>query len=557
MKSSRFLAPSIAFFLVIVFVSSCSVRKADIILSQAEAMLETHPEKTIDWLQSSDSALFKTPRVRADRALLHAQALAHLRIDTNDVTIIDPAIHYYGHRKPMEKQARSWYYLGRIQTTAEAYPEALVALIRARKAAFKTKDVRLQAKIAEATGDVYGKCFLYEDAGKQYQEASVLSGAATDTFLMNEIRYALARTYNNLKQYHQADSLFQYLQKEGKNKMDPTLYTNLLADYALLKLNEDQDYVMSEFLYVLALSRRPSFNSVNHWGALAYAKAKNGRANQAAILFRQLEQGGKDDNYSVQVWKARTLALQSNYKEAYERLDMSVDRQADRVRQVLRQSAMRAQSDYFEEAFRHSRRETQLIRWIIILAFIILMIAAYVVYALLRKEKEKNRVYEANLLETVRSLSDQLEESQEERMHLQEQYIKIHQNHLKEFGSLLKTTLGTNETNMGAKQATLFENARKTMVAIVNDQQGNSVFEEQINACFDNALVHLRTELPNHTEEYYRFAGFVFAGFDNETLMAITGTRSLDSIYAKKKRLRQDIVRSTAIHRGQLLRLVR
>lgn len=339
--------------------------------------------------------------------------------------------------------------------------------------------------------------------------------------------------------------------------MDPLTYTRFLADYALLKVNYTNDYPMAELLYGLALSRRRSFDSYNHWGAFAYTKARNGKTEQQKVLFKQLEQSGKDENYSVMVWKARTYALQSAYQEAFELLDRSIDKQADRAREVLRQSAIRAQSDFFEEEFRHSQKENNLIRLIIVLSVILLMVTSYIIYSKIHKKNEELRIHEMNILEAASSLSDQLGELQQERLLLKEQYIRIHQNQLKEFGSLLKTTLGVNETNIGAKQAMLYEKARKTMDMIVNDKKGNSVFEDQINSCFDNALTNLRVEIPNHTEEYYRFAGFVFAGFDNETLMAITGTKSLDSIYAKKKRLRQDISRSNTEHRDQLLLLVK
>ena len=413
------------------------------------------------------------------------------------------------------------------------------------------------SQISEATGDVYSKCFLYEDALKQYQESYILCKEGEDPAKVNSIRYAMARTYNNLRRYGQADSLFRSILKDGPDKMDSTLYTRFLADYALFQVNHTHDYLLAEVLYGLALSRRPSFSSFNHWGAFAYSKSRNGKAAQADILFNQLKEMGKDANYAVQVWAARSKALRSEYKEAYELLDRSVDSQSEKVSSVLRQSALRAQSDYFEGQFERSKQENHLVRWIIVLVFVLMMIIIYVLYDVLQRKMHAVREHEETLIETASSLSDKLEALQQERSYLQTQYVRIHQAHLKEFGSLLKTTLGTNETNLDAKQATLYQKAKKTMETIVCDQNGERVFEEELNRCFDGAMIHLRAEHPNHTEDYYRFAGFVFAGFDNETLMAITGTRSLDSIYSKKKRLRQDIAGSPTEHRDQLLQLVR
>ena len=69
-------------------------------------------------------------------------------------------------------------------------------------------------------------------------------------------------------------------------------------------------------------------------------------------------------------------------------------------------------------------------------------------------------------------------------------------------------------------------------------------------------MEHLRKELPGHGPDYYRFASFVFAGFDKDLLMALTGTRSRDSVYSRKKRLRQDITASDAPHKEQFLQLL-
>lgn len=453
-----------------------------------------------------------------------------------------------------QERAQSWYEQGLRQLEAGDPAKAVVSLMQAQKAADNTSDTCLQANIQQAMGNAYSKNYLFEDALACYDKAEKGYEAVRDTASLNTLLYAKARTFNNLKRYPDADSLFIRLARN--RSLDSVFLAKVFADMALMKVAHEQEYRFGQIYYNYAVNLRPSFSNFNHWGAYAYALEQTGYPAKADMLLENLEKRRADSLLSTLIWKGRILAHRGAYQEAAACFDAALKKQSENLNKVLHQSALRTQRDYFENSLLHARRENRMIRIIIVLFFLLLMAAVYVGFILLRRRQEQARVEEQALLEASRQLTQQVASLQEDRARLQAQYAHIQQSHFKEMGALLKTALGENETNIDAKQLSLFVKAKRVMDEIRADSGGEQSFEEKLNECFDQVMARLREEIPNHTEEYYRFAGFVFAGFDNQTLMALTGTRSLDSVYAKKKRLRQDIAASSAPHKEQFQHLL-
>lgn len=453
-----------------------------------------------------------------------------------------------------QERARFWYEQGQSQLEAGDLAKTIVSLMQAQKIADKTPDTRLQAEIQEAMGNTYSKNYLFEDALACYDKAERGFTAAKDTASLNTLLYAKARTLNNLKRFLEADSLFKYLARN--RSLDSAFRSKVVADMALMKVAHEQDYIFGQIFYNYAVDLHPSFSDFNHWGAYAYALEQTGFPAKADMLFEHLEKRGADSLLSTLIWKGKTLVHRGAFQEADACFEAALEKQSENLNKVLHQSALRTQRNFLEHSLQQAKRENRMIRTIIVLFFLLLMAAVYVGYILLRRRQERTRAEEEAIIEVSRQLTQQVVSLQEDRARLQAQYARIQQSHFKEMGSLLKTALGGNKTNIDAKQTTLFAKAKQAMAEIQADSGGERLFEEKLNDCFDQVMVRLREEIPNHTDDYYRFAGFVFAGFDNETLMALTGTRSLDSVYARKKRLRQDIAASDAPHKMQFQQLL-
>ena len=534
---------------------SCEDQKAKVILYEAEKVVDIQPQLTIDILNSADSSLFASRKRNAQKSLLYSQALENCG-SVVDYSTLQPAFMYYSKPgKPIQKRAYVWYAMGKAQMDEGKNVSSLVSLMKAHSLCKGKESGSFRAKLLLAMGDNYSKSFLYEEALPLYRQAIGSARLIKDTNLIISATYAEARTLNNLSCFPQADSVFRSLLLQ--QYMDPSMFYRIMADYALMAVEHEHDYIIGQIYYNKAISGTHSFGSYNHWGAYAYALEQTGNSHEADMLMQQLTKKQKDSLYSIMVWKSRIMAHRHDFKGAYEMMEQASAVRTDNFRAVLRKSALRAHGDFYEQAYENTRRENRLSKILMVFIFLLSASSIHIVCSYLRRKHEAARLREESLVETANLLSSQLDDLQKERISLQENFVKIHQNHLKEFGSLLRTTLGSNESNIGFKQIKLYEKAELAMNSIMKDQQGKTAFEDRLNECFDDVMKHLRTELLNHTDDYYRFAGFVFAGFDNETLMAITGTKSLDSIYAKKRRLKQDILHSEVPHKDLFMRLMR
>ena len=93
-----------------------------------------------------------TQRQQAHFSLLYAIALDKNYIDTTDVGVILPAVEYYEHHGSKEDRMKSLFYLGRIQSNAGEYSDAIVSQLKAQSLAYEVGDTYWKAMLASSLG---------------------------------------------------------------------------------------------------------------------------------------------------------------------------------------------------------------------------------------------------------------------------------------------------------------------------------------------------------------------------------------------------------------------
>lgn len=267
-------------------------------------------------------------------------------------------------------------------------------------------------------------------------------------------------------------------------------------------------------LYEQSLSINPRFNHRNHWGAYAYALGQTGRQQRSEAIFRQLSAGGGSNDYSFLTWKSRHAATLADYEQAYELLRQSSKQQEENLRKALHQTVLKSQRDYFEEETLRQTRERTLFRMVCWLLGILFLMVVIWGYSAFRRRRRQSRERESMLLETANVLMAERESLQQERSALYSRYAQFVQLHFKELGSLMKTTADTTDRNLGIKKTILYEKIEKAWLEVLSDRQGSDSFERYLDESFNDIMRHLREDFPDREEVFYRFAGYVFAGFD-------------------------------------------
>lgn len=151
--------------------SGCGIRTAKGMLDSAEAIMNERPDSALMLLEDLDSAEVRGREMKARYSLLMSMALDKNVIDTADISVILPALRYYGHRGDVLSRARTYFYYGRVLQNGGDNEAALEAVSKAELYAGQTDDLYLQGLIADCKGRIYEDDYEFENAIALYKEA--------------------------------------------------------------------------------------------------------------------------------------------------------------------------------------------------------------------------------------------------------------------------------------------------------------------------------------------------------------------------------------------------
>lgn len=551
----------IAITLAALFLSSCASRRTAATLNDVETYIQTRPDSALATIRAIDTTTLTIRSLRAHYSLLHAIALDKNWIDTTDVNVVMPAVDYYAKHRIGCFRAKAWYYLGRIQYNSGNYSDAILSFTRAASDMEKL-DERFKALICHATSDTYGATYLPEESYLYSSDAYRHALDAGDTLLANASLYRMAQGLANLKREDEADSVFRLLIADTVH-IDSRVYPRILSDYALLQAGTFEDYEKAVSYFKESIRISHGLSKINYWCSYAYALAETGNFSKADAIFRQLE--SSSGSYPYKVWKSRIEALKKNYESAYQLLYESSDVQTENMLKTLRQSAVRAQRDYFAMERAKAEESRRLVAWIAVLSILALLFAAVAGYLLLQRrnrliaERSKSlEIENRSLQDAFSSLSDQMTEMKLQQAQLQREYTKHLQASFREWSSLYKAYYrhsGKEDPHRDVRDEVFFE-ARNAVTRLSGDKEGQALLEGRLNTLFGDVMRHYRAEFPGQEETVYRYVSFVFAGFETAVVKMAFQIPSMAAAYERKFRLKDAISRSNAPHKELFLRLL-
>ena len=561
MHKHSFLIP--VCLLSLILVTGCVARQTAATLNDVETYIQDRPDSALATIRTIDTTSLTTRSLRAHYALLHAMALDKNWIDTTDVNVVMPAVRYYRSNGSRLHRAEAFYYLGRMEYNGRQYPEAIVSFSRAEESAAEIKDYRFKSLIYQALGDTYGATYLPEEALRYTDSSVVYCLKAADTTLAFSALYRKAQVLYNLHRYDEADSLYRHL-LDHRETIHQKVYPRVLADYVLLLATASHDYQKAVDYFEEAIALSGKLPGVNRWGAYAYSLFSVGRKEKAESIFQQLSKTHAGDTYAFKVWKSRYEADCSRYQQAYALLDESYESQVEGVLEVLRQSAIKAQRDFFALEKEKTETSRRFILVVAILSVLLLMAVIVAGYHVFRRKQERDlqkrhqlEQEKSSLQDAVTALSDRMTEMNAQQALLQREFTAHLQSTFREWGQLYKAYYHSKENPGIDVRDNVYYEARSAVAKLSGDKEGQRLLERRLNEVFNEVMTHYRADFPDLSEADYRFASFVFAGFDASVLKAAFQIPSLPATYERKSRLKDMIVRSTAPNKEQYLRFFR
>ena len=532
---------SILYSFLLLGLLACSQNPVNRVLSDAESCIQTFPDSALLILSQLDTLSLSSERAKARYALLYSIALDKNYIDTADVQIIAPAVHYYDCKGTARERMLTWYYLGRVQYNAGDDASSMKSLLRASDEAKKFDSGRYQGMIYTMIAELCAKSFCWEDEREYLESAREVFVSVGDSVSVLNLSGRLAMNSFNQgdinSTFSQMDSL------ESRVSSIQSLYIPFLIERAyVLASPQVMDYDSSFRDFTQAISMGAKLTP-KYMAMYASVLDKCGYSDAAQSIYRMLSKLSAEADVLVKYRQMESWEETGQYKFAYEALKSSVLYQNEIVNQVLRQSLFRAQRDYSNLKRQQTQTEKERQSFSLICILLALLLVGGIVSVLVIQTFRRHRMREAEMDRLADSLSTALGEERKENMRhfqenqaLKEQFKGLYATQIK----MLESTYRDYEQALrtGAGQKELYDKLLGIIHEIKGDDTKQHLFEELIDRNTGNVMTRLREECPGLPKNDRMLFAYTVAGFDKTTICMLLGNISSDALNTRRSRLR-------------------
>lgn len=525
---------------------SCSQRQMEASLRDIETYIQERPDSAFIVLRVIDTLQLRTMPLRAHYSLLQAIALDKNYVDTSDVRIIQPALSFYTGKD--DRAMMTHYYAGRIYENGDDYSNALVHYFSALDLA-DPENYKYLGLINYAIGNTYHLSYSFEEELEYHIRALESFEKLGDGSYIDYSTFGLANAYHNNRDFHTADSLYREICSRG-DTLRPIVLSSMLAmaDNSLKSGEFDAGEIRS--LFESAIGHGGEM-TLEYYYEYAYVLARLGETAASDAVLQSLS--AYPDSYTSYWWHYKIEQEKGNHREADSLLESSLQLQDDVIRDKIRQSVFKSQSDHYRYAMLAERREHTILhqRYLLMTVFLLLVISAIVLISRRRKhlmmrdrEKMLLAVGESErLLQMTRTDADTKCAEQEMKMlDLQRMYVNLYQKQFMEIGRYYDASYFRGSEKVTQKIVKSIAPRIDDIIAEMTSQSGNQYkFEERINMDADDIVTKIRSDYPRYSEDDIRFICYLIAGFDATTisvLMNITG----DNARVKRCRIRHRLL---------------
>lgn len=530
-------------------ISSCSDRESDSLMDVAENVVWVRPDSALTVLESLDTLRLRTESSRARFSLLYAMALDRNGIDTSDISIIRPAAAYYARHGTDDDRMRLFYYLGRMSYNGGNLLPAIKSYMQAMEYSAGSTDYVFRGLVASAISDVYARNDNFKEKIRYSEEAVSWFGKAGDTCRVWITTGRLASYYADCKDWKKSDSLYSVF--FSRSPCDTSVLTEHLFNSSRFSLlRPDPDPSRGVELFRKAVYEYGGRPSVADYASYAYALDLLGDSRSAVNIFSELD-ALEGDSLPLMVWKYRTLKHKGDYSEALNMFERSFALQESLIATALDQSVATAQSDYFRARSELAEKDHEaqiLTKWLIALLAVLGLSAALTVY-LHGRRKWLRRMAEMSVIndEVTDRLSkerDALSDREMALSTLRRKYVLTYKRQYSQLNDLCAEYWEAEGS--GRQKERIYAKVQKIVSVI--DGCNQKRLESMIDENLAGIMTKLRSDLPDATDNDFRFMALNILGFDAKTIARVMGY-TVQSVYTKRVRLRTKIAAITSENR--------
>ena len=538
MRTSRIFSRIIALATSLSAFPSCADDVTDCAMNLVERTVWTRPDSALSVIESIDTLSLRTNARKARYSLLLTTALDRNRIDTADQSILHPALRYYRRHGTDDDRMKTFYYQAVIQMNAGDYQQAVGSLLTAKEYSSDSEDFLFRGLISSALSDVYAKNYNYSEKIAHAREACGFFRQADDTLRYWNTLGWLAGYYADCDDWAKSDSLYaEFLSIPCQDSLAMARHLLNMAKVCMRRPEVDPQKGVGIFRKAVEdYNGRPSLTD---YCVYAYALEMSGQGKAADDIFSKVEALGLDAKL-INVWRYRVLKHRGQLKDALNMLERLIDSQDSTMILTLNQSVVRAQSDYFQaksELAEKNRRLQVLAKWIFVLLAVIVFLGLSAVYVF-SKRKWARRVGEMSAINDIvsRRLAEEQNVSSANELalgNLRREFVRAYKRQYSQLNDLCTEYW---ETVGSGKEKDRIYLKVKRIVSVI-DGCNQRKLERMINENLNGIMKKLRCELPDATDNDFRFIALNILGFDAKTIARVMGY-TVQSVYTKRVRLR-------------------
>lgn len=538
---------------IAMIMASCGdAASVDLRLEHAEALMSERPDSAKIFLESIDPHTIRTAKKQARYALLYSQALDKNYIDETNDSLIRVATDYYREHGSAREQMLAYYYLGRVQFNAQSYQSAILSFLEAEKFASLANDIFLSGLICRNISEIHNMTYNAEEELK-YARKSLDCFSRIDAPRYRD--YALLRisiAYNNISDSDREAEFLDRAIESAQERADTALWGACLSSYAQ-HYEMQRNYRKAKEAVLMIRDRLMLPIGLTNHAVLAHCYAREHRIDSMSFYFRQAWEMVENRADSAAIFH-RIYWIEKergNPQKALDALESCTDFQNGVARQMLRQSTMAAQRDYFQErtAFAEHKLKTDHRFWTVSILSICLIFGIVAAYAY-RRIQWKNAEVD-KYMNLACEIQDVLENRNTEMSRLVRELFRDKFSLIDKLGCRYYE-----RQNTPTEQAAIYHDVKREILNLGTDECTKMELERIVDLCLDGIMQKIRSQIPDMKAADYDLFCYLCASFSYRSISIFMQTK-VENVYNRKSRLKVQICNSQATDKDLFLSAIK
>lgn len=512
----------------------CGCRHSiDPVLAKADSQMEEHPDSALMILEKIDPQELTRDEDKALYGLLYTQAHDKNHQVLENDSVIGYSVRYYKEHHDSHRLSKSYYFRGRVLYHQGRYSGAIVSFHKALELAENLKDYYLAGMACRGIADIYNKTYNNSDelyfAEKELRYLRLSQRQPYVNYALTDLARALCLDEDRKRM----DEVLNEAEDSAKLYEDPYLLSevNRLKGFYLISNNEFETayLLISDICAGSCATKEDSL-------LLALTLSGTGQSDRALRILSDI---GNDTTTLHHTIKYNIHKTNGDFKQALVELEY-LDSVADQSFRIgVSHSLSSSLSDYFEidrravKAELNASKTTLLV--IGLLSFVIIAILSVSIGLLIRSNRQKHeesiRFAESLRLEMEIQRKNALKDEEDKRLLLTDNFQV-----LEDFGRIMMET-------PDSKKA--LKKAAEAVSRLLDELSGwgdrTKELARKVDMTYDNLLSDFWKDMPSLKEADYLLYLYSILNVSIPTISIILKESKIESIYNRKRRLKDKI----------------